>query len=396
MSFIKRPVCLATALAALCVSTWSGCAGARRVLPWQGWWVGAGPHYFRGTQTNSGRERYSSWFGDTDGRVFYFGLSPFIEASKHCEAEGGTLCALADLAAPGDHLIGRFDLQEERFLPPLLVRPSDPAAPSSVWDVLVHSNGRIYYTTFWDEFGSVRPDGTDVRHYAGAGVGLNELWEGPDGEIYVTRYLGDAPGVAVFGPDGVLRRDLPIKQEPGTRICPKSIAVDPTTRDIWINSDIFHDDGSPVTFDAFHLSPTGEILDRIVEPVLVFMSFDRGGRGWFVDDDGGHWILRIVEPTGHTIPIDLGTHSPLNVIQDIKHHGKVTLLATWSQSVYVVTSLPDGTFEARILPAAAQECPGSVAQGFTAVSSANGTVYETVSCDITILRVGNVGAAQTL
>ncbi len=100
-------------------------------------------------QRHDGAEGYASWFGSTDGRVLYFGLSAFLETNWRCEQTGGTLCPLRDLDQPGDHLIGRFDLVDGRFLPPLRVRPSDPTAPSSVWDVLVHSNGRIYYTTFW-------------------------------------------------------------------------------------------------------------------------------------------------------------------------------------------------------------------------------------------------------
>jgi hypothetical protein len=367
----------------------SGCPRLRQVSSDESLRPAPGQRTFVGAQTNSGSERYASWFGDSDGHVLYFGLSPFLETSKQCEKDGGMLCSLRDLQQPGDHLIGRFDMDDERFLDPLLVRPMDPRAPSSVWDVLVHSNGRIYYTTFWDEFGSVRPDGSDVQHYAGAGRGLNELWEGPDGEIYVTRYLGKHPGVAVFDPDGVLRRELTMPQEKGTLICPKSLAVDPRTGDIWINTDIFHDDRSPVTFDSFRLSPQGDILERVVTPVLQFMSFDQAGRGWFVDDVAGHWILRIVEPDSSTARLDLGPHDPIDVLQDIRHFGDVTLLSTWWQSVHAVRRRADGGYEQCTLDVEqARDCPEGVSLGYTAALSTRGRVYETVDCAIRIVRAG--------
>jgi hypothetical protein len=349
----------------------------------------AGQRQFRGAQTNTGPEHYASWFGDADGHILYFGLSPFNELAKGCELEGGTWCSLRELQQTGDHLIGRFDMDEERFLDPLVVRRNDPEATSSVWDVLVHSNGRLYYTTFWNEFGSVRADGTDVRHYPGAGSGLNELWEGPEGEIYATRYLGGRPGVAVFGADGVLRRELTMPQDAGALICPKSLAVDPRTRDIWINSDIFYDYDRPVGFDAFRLSPDGAVLERVRWPVLVFMSFDAAGRGWFVDDEDGTWGLRIVQPDGDTTRIDLGPHNPNDVVQDIKHFGDVTVLATWQLRIFAVRTPADGGVELCVLGVPLQaDCPESLALGYTAVVSAGGRVYETVNCGIRVVRAG--------
>ena len=347
--------------------------------------------HFRGEQTNAGPERYGSWFGDSDDHVFYFGLSPFNDLALRCRAEGGAMCPLADLAQAGDHLIGRFDLHEERFLAPLLVRRIDPEATSSVWDVLVHSNGRIYYTTFWNEFGSVRPDGSGVEHYAGAGSGLNELWEGPEGEIYVTRYLGDRPGVAVFGPDGVLRRELTMPQEAGALVCPKSLAVDPGTGEVWMNSDVFYDDGRPVGYDAFRLSPEGEVLERITRPLLQFMSFDAAGRGWFVDDEEGVWRLRIEAPGGPTRVVDLGPHHPIDVVQDIKHFRDVTVLMTWQRRVFAVRTSPDGRADLCVLPASpVPDCP---ALGYTAVvSERSGRVYQTIDCGIHVVRAGALDA----
>jgi hypothetical protein len=360
------------------------------------------PAVFRGAQTNSGTETYSSWFGDTDGHIFYFGLSAFWNALQQCEAQGGerSLCSLSDLLLPGDHLIGRFDMDHERFLDPLVVRRADPRAPSSVWDVLVHSNGRIYYTTMWDEFGSVRPDGTDVRHYTNTGSGLNELWEGPDGEIYATRYLGNYSGardengaVVVFGPDGERRREFPFKIEDGVSLCPRNIAVNPRTRDIWVNTDMFDPDGSARGHDTFRLSTNGRVIERIVTPWVAFPSFDAAGRGWFIDDADGRWTLRIVEVDGRTTYLDLGAHGEIDVPQDMKHAGNLTVISTWERNVFVVRALGDGQYELATLPVMRlTDCPRDFQLGYTAVVSHSGVVYETVACGITVIRAGDVGA----
>ncbi len=55
---------------------------------------------FRMPPANSGEEAYSAWFGNSDGSVLYFGLSPFWELWWQCEGD-----AAADLSRPGDHLI---------------------------------------------------------------------------------------------------------------------------------------------------------------------------------------------------------------------------------------------------------------------------------------------------
>jgi hypothetical protein len=349
--------------------------------------------HFVGDQTNTGPERYGSWFGDTDGRILYFGLSPFNAVLRRCEAEGGELCPLRDLAETGDHLIGRFDMDEERFLEPLRVRPNDPGATSSVWDVLVHGNGRIYYTTVWNEFGSVRLDGSDVQHHPGAGAGLNELWEGPDGEIYVTRYLGENPGVAIFGPDGGLRRELVMPQAPGATICPKSLAVDPATREVWLNTDVFYDDGG-VGYDAYRLSADGAVLEKVSHPAIVFLSIDPAGRRWFVDDADLAWTLRIVEPDGGTTRVELGARASLDVVQDIKHHGDVTVLSTWQRRVFAVRAPAGGPVESCVLPAPPVDCDDDAALGYTAVVARDGRVYETVDCGIGVVRVGALDACD--
>ena len=54
--------------ALLCLA--QGCVAAGGVQP-------QGSRSFLMPRANSGVEEYSAWFADSDGRVLYFGLSPF-------------------------------------------------------------------------------------------------------------------------------------------------------------------------------------------------------------------------------------------------------------------------------------------------------------------------------
>jgi hypothetical protein len=295
---------------------------------------------FRMERANRGVETYSAWFGDSGGRILYFGLSPFWELWWRT---GGD--ARADLAKPGDHLIGRFDLERQTFLPPLRVRSMGFDARSSVWDVLAHSNGRIYYTTYFEEIGSVNPDGSDARAFSGLGAGFNELYEGPDGHIYVTRY-SDAPrdverqrygAVVVLTPDGELVREIRFERDDQRFTAPKSLAVDPISGEIWLNTDTFWVDGS-ILHETLRLAPDGRVLSReVAPPELHFVRFDAGGRGYFAESLNAAFRLRITLGERELAVIPLGPRNPLDFIQDIHFTARGdTLLAFWSGRVTLV------------------------------------------------------------
>jgi hypothetical protein len=268
-------------------------------------------------RANRGVEAYSAWFADSDGRILYFGLSPFWELWWRT---GGD--ARADLAKPGDHLIGRFHLERETFLPPLRVRSMGFDSRSSVWDVLVHSNGRIYYTTYFEEIGSVNPDGSDVRAFSGLGAGFNELYEGPAGHIYVTRY-SDAPrdverqrygGVVVLTPDGELVREIRFERDDQRFTAPKSLAIDPASGEIWLNTDTFWVDGS-ILHETLRLAPDGRVLSReVAPPELHFIRFDAGGRGYFAESLNAAFRLRITTGERELAVIPLGPRKPLDFV----------------------------------------------------------------------------------
>lgn len=282
-----------------------------------------GPHEsareFKAPEANSGREAYSAWFADSDGRTLYFGLSPFWTPWWQ---GGGD--ATADLREPGDHLIGRFDLARERFLPPLRVRRRDEGARGSVWDVLAHSSGRVWYTTFFEEIGSVRADGGDVRHYSELGVGWNELVEGPGGNVYATRY-GDASGarpaqgsgsVAMIAPDGTLLAEHHLGGPPDSYTAPKSLAVDPASGEVWLNTDSFGPDGV-VSHETIRLAADGRVLERTQGPEeLLFPAFDARGRAWLALRSGGHLRVRVLGAA--PLELDLGELGPADFAQELR------------------------------------------------------------------------------
>lgn len=351
------------------------------------------PHrdWYRGGPWNSGSESYSAWFGDSDGRVLYFGLSPFW--SQWWANDGDPR---VDLAEPGDQLIGRFDLAERRFLEPLRVCPSPGACRGSVWDVLVHSNGRLYYTTFFEEAGSVARDGSDLRHFAGLGPGLNELAEGPDGAIYATRY-SDAPedpgaqtrgGVAVFDPSGALLREVPVEPADGRFRAPKSVAVDPLSGEVWINLDAFGPDGS-VAYQTLRIAPDGEILEAHASPPeLHFVAFDPDGRGWFAESSAGALRLRVIEAGRELAAAALGERRPADFVQDIKFGPDgAAALALWSGRAFLARLTDSGLAIGEVVFARPGECalPEGRSILYTAVV-ARGSLFATLFCGATVLR----------
>lgn len=356
---------------------------------------------FREPVTSGGGERYSAWFADSDGSTLYFGLSPFWHLWW---ATGGD--ARADLRVPGDHWIGRFSLDGERFLAPLRVSREGDGSRGSVWDVLVHSNGRIYYTTLFEEIGSVEPDGGDLRHFPGLGVGFNELAEGPEGHVYVTRY-SDAPSdpdhqhfgsLVILSASGRLLRERRFRGTPARFTAPKSLAVGPRGS-VWLNTDTFLE-GGEILHERIHLAPNGDVIERSsAAPELLFPAFDREGRAWLIEAAGGALQLRIAAATdaggASTDPakigpaIALGPRESLDFVQDLRFtSGGVAVLALWSGRVIEIEPHPDGTFRVRRLrlelPADCRP-PAGRSVLYTAIPHA-GSIYATLFCDATILR----------
>jgi hypothetical protein len=344
---------------------------------------------------HAGPEDYSSWFADTDGALLFFGLSPFWSA---LDAKGDPR---AELEQPGPHRIGRFDLATRRFLPPLVVRTVEQGARGSVWDVLVHSSGRLYYTTFFQEMGVVSADGTEVVHFDALGTGLNELVEGERGEIVVTRYGtggGDGRhrgGVVWVSPKGELLHETGFPETEGVRIAPKSLAVDPGSGEVWLNADRFGAAGE-FGYAWMRLDRDGRALGPpSASPELLFPAFDREGRGWFVWDEGGQVVLRVRQGGRELAHVTLEPREPSDFAQDLRFapDGRA-LIAMWSGRVHVAELSPGGELRVRTVRfERPPECQARRALFYTAIAHA-GRIYSTLSCDGLVLSLPLEEAAR--
>lgn len=344
---------------------------------------------FRAPEIRYGDERYSAWFADERAGVLYFGLSPFW---TELWATGDPA---ADLRSAGAQLIGRFDLASESFLSPLVVRAEGPDSRASVWDVLAHPNGWIYFTTFYEEMGRVRPDTGEVERFPALGRGLNELALGPEGQVYVTRYgsglhdphaKADGALVAV-SETGRKLGELRLHARDGAVTAAKSVAVDPRSGRIFVNADVLEQGN--VAFARFVIAPELSVLSMAVgAPELLFIAFARNGRAVSVWDDGGRLRLALGDGERERASLDLGPRLPQDFAQDIHFAPDGTAaVAFWSGRVELVRERA-GSFErAGLTLEKPPDClpPAGRSLLYSAFAGPR-SVHATLYCGVTILR----------
>lgn len=284
-----------------------------------------------------GSEVACAWYGDVRGPLLYFGVSAFWSALR---ASGGD--PIADLAEPGPRWIGRFDLAHEHFLPPLELRLG--GASTGVWDVLAHPNGRIYFTTYFDFAGSVDPATGEVREFRSAGLGLNELALGPDGQILVTRYgfgSDDEGSLVVLSEAGDVIAEHVLRDPPGWRTLAKSVAFVPLRHEVWVNTDLQPQHGAgAVLHDARVLDAAGRELRTVTDPELQFFTFARDGTGLFAEASEGRLRLRERSPLGRDrfIPLDDAFDAAHDFTQEVRAEADGSAVVTrWSGHVHVVS-----------------------------------------------------------
>jgi len=264
----------------------------------------------------------------------------------------------SDLRVPGPTAVGRFQLQQEAFLPSLDV--ATPGDRTGVWDVLAHPDGSLWFTTYFSSAGRVAPGSGRVTRFPGAGRGLNELALGPDGRVLATRY-GFASNrygsVVVFSPAGTLEAEYRLETTPGVRPAAKSVAWDPLRREIWVNTDLFRDDAGDVGHDVRVLGEDGRERLRLARPEVQFMSFGPDGTGYFAERDGSRLGLRIRPPeeagsplpSGRIIILDDAFPVGQDFVQEIRvEPGGRVLVTRWSGRIHVVE--PDGSVRNVTLP----------------------------------------------
>ena len=342
-----RPVRL---LACLLAASLLGCAGDLPPL--------SRPTVYTAPDPSSD-ERYCAWFGSAGDDILYFGESAFWSTFR---AAGGR--PTADLDHAGPARIGRFDLARERFLPAFdLTRKGDS---SGVWDVLVHPNGRVYFTTYFGASGYVDRETGAQRRFSEPGLGLNELAVGPEGNVLASRYgtsgnRASGGSVVLLDPDGGLLAEYALPAPEGLIAAPKTVAYDPLRERIWVTTDLLRADGAPMRkhrHDAYVLdSSDGSVIERIEDREIQFVAFGEDGAGYRAEVAGGKLWLRIVpaDPNrAHVerlrIPLEHAFDSGMDFVQDIQiaPDGRA-VITRWSGWVHVVD--PTGMIRSLRLPA---------------------------------------------
>jgi len=302
----------------------------------------------------SSAERYCAWYGaEGADDVLYFGEAAFWSAKAKA---GGD--PTADLQQPGPQLIGRFDLVAERWLPPLEV--GTPESRSGVWDVLDGGDGEIYFTTFFEEAGSVSPATGRVRRLA-LGSALNELARGPDGSVLASRYGSGAADagngdVIAFDRDGRIVRRWSLAAPPGYRVAPKTPLWDALRGELWVTADQLPLAGGPSAAlpprqDAVVVDASGRARLQPEPPELLFAAKSRDGEIYRAEADGRALWLTVVPPRGETrrVLLDAAFAPDLDFAQDIQvaADGRVAV-TRWSGIVHVLER--DGRVRSVALP----------------------------------------------
>lgn len=299
-------------------------------------------------QPEGARDRVCAWYGDARDGVLYFGESAFWAATN---AAGDALAEQRGPARP--RRIGRFDLVRARLLAPL---DAGALAPTGVWDVLAHPNGRVYFTTWYDAMGWVEPESGAVRTLPELGRGLNEIAPGPGGSLLVSRYgdpddPGSSGGVLVASLDGELLAEHPLAPPPGYRTAPKTVGYDAARDEIWVTTDLFGPPGSAIRHDAYVLDGAGREKRRIETPEVQFAAFRPEGGGVVAEVDGARLELRLRPREGaeRVLLADGAFANGLDFVQDIHFAPDGRAVVTrWSGTVHVVSR--EGALETLRLP----------------------------------------------
>jgi hypothetical protein len=214
--------------------------------------------------------------------------------------------------------------------------------------VHAHTDGRVYFTTYFDTSGWVDPATGRVARLEGLGVGLNELAAGPEGSLVASRYGSPGRGGSVvrFDPDGRILAEWALRGRPGVLVAPKTVAYDPSADLVWVTTDL-------VTVDGRSLGHDTRIVDRHGQDFVVvsgdevevqFVLFGADGTGYFAERRGARLVLRVTSPGRSGAPaqvreaiLDEAFAGTFDFAQDVRvaDDGRV-VVARWSGEVDVV------------------------------------------------------------
>ncbi|MFP8873325.1 MAG: hypothetical protein VCB42_02050 [Myxococcota bacterium] len=303
-----------------------------------------------------GEEQPCAWYGAARDNLLYFGEAAFWNALRRTDQP------TADLAETGAQRIGRFRLAPvPGMLPPI---PIARDRPSGVWDVFPHSQGRLYFTTFFESAGYVDPETGEVRRFTALGTGLNEWAAGPGDSLLVSRYAADSGerggSVLWIDPEGNLLAEMPLHAaREGSKIAPKTVAWDPMRNQIWVTTDVIPQRAGPDGHPTLVLDMAGRERLRVSEFEIQFVRFGPDGTGYLALAEDSSLFLAILEPgpaesdPGQARRILLDPHfaRDYDFTQDLElaADGRV-IVTTWSGGIHVVDPREDGTVDSLAFP----------------------------------------------
>jgi hypothetical protein len=300
----------------------------------------------------SASERYCAWYGSSRGDVLFFGQAAFWSSYR----------------AAGDEPTA--DLAREELLPPLDTNGGETR--SGVWDVLAHPNGRVYFTTYFENAGYVDPANGRVSRFEALGLGLNELAIGPEGNLLVSRYgraEGGGGSVLLLDPDGHQLHEYALPAPEGFVLAPKTVAYDPVAEEIWVTTDLLEKTSgtgslppsTAVSHPTLILKRDGRVHarianeneegapsfpDRTASGEVQFVRFDATGRGYAAVVEGARLVLMEFLPTqaernlakARRILLDPSFPQDFDFVQDlhIADDGRV-VVTRWSGEIHVLT-----------------------------------------------------------
>jgi hypothetical protein len=297
----------------------------------------------------SSEERYCAWYGTVGpDDVLYFGEAAFWSSMARANGD-----PTADLQHTGPQQIGRFDLARETWLPPLDV--GEPGSRSGVWDVLVGNDGEVYFTTFFEEAGSVNPLTGRVRRLVLGGT-LNELGVGPAGTIIASRYGGKDLGgdVIAFDHEGHTVRRWTLVSPPGYRIAPKTPLWDDLRQELWVSADqLPGSPGAAIRKDANAVDASGHARLVTTPPQLMFLAKSANGTVYHVESEGSMLRLHVLPSPGQgdprTVQLDDAFAADHDFAQDVQIAQDGSVVVTrWSGIVHVLR--PNGELHSVALP----------------------------------------------
>jgi hypothetical protein len=194
--------------------------------------------------------------------------------------------------------------------------------------------------------------------------------------------------VAIVSPDGALLRQVALERA-GDRVpAAKSVAVDPASGELWLNTDSVAADGS-VEHESLRLAADFRVLERSAGPVeLQFPFFDAAGTGWLAEAVGGALRLRVLARGQPARSLELGPIGASDFVQDVRStpSGGV-VLALWSGRIVAVEPEGNAFRCARLRLRLPADCVGPAGRSALYTAVVHGErLYATLFCGATVLR----------